>query len=109
MPENLICLLKDYRKVIWEILGDRLCNFILYGSCARGDFRRDSDVDIMILADVYPEEVSNFADKVYDVTYDFEMEHELEINPSLQSVEVFEKWKNTYPFFMNIAKDGIEI
>ena len=39
----------------------------LFGSYARGDFHIDSDVDIMILADTSPEEISYFADKIYDI------------------------------------------
>lgn len=109
MPDNLSVLLGNYREAVLQILEERLCRIILYGSYARGDFKQNSDMDIMILADIRPEEVSSYADKVYDVTYDFEMQYGMEINPTIQSVQVYEQWKNIYPFFMNIEKDGVAV
>ena len=34
------------------IYGSKLRSMILYGSCARGDFEKDSDIDILVLLDV---------------------------------------------------------
>lgn len=66
-------------------------------------------MDIMILADVQPDEISHYADKVFDITYDFELEYEIEINPCVQSSRIYNQWKNVYPFFMNIEKDGVTV
>lgn len=109
MPDNLSVLLQAYRKAVIELMGERLNKIILYGSYARGDFRQDSDMDIMILADIPQEEISSYADKVYDVTYDFEMQYGMEINPSVQSLQTYEQWKKVYPFYMNIEKDGVAV
>ena len=35
-----------------DSLGDKLNKVILYGSYARGDYDDESDIDIMILADI---------------------------------------------------------
>ena len=107
--EDLSCLLERYKEAVSQILGERLKRIILYGSYARGDFKQDSDMDIMILADIQPEEISNLADRSYDITYDFEVKYEMEINPSIQSIQVYEQWKGVYPFFMNIEKDGVAV
>lgn len=109
MPHNLSVLLERYREAVVRILGNQLERIILYGSYARGDFKQDSDIDIMILADIQPQETSVYADKIYDVTYDFETEYGIEINPSIQSVQIYEQWKNVYPFFKNIEKDGVAV
>lgn len=107
MTDSLIPLLNAYRMSMVEIFGSSLSEVILYGSYARGDNKQGSDIDIMILADVKPEEISRYADKVYDITYDFEMLYNKEINPNVQSISIFNKWKETYPFYKNIEKDGI--
>lgn len=99
MPDDLVALLGKYREAVVQILGDRFVRMILFGSYARGDFNKNSDMDIMILADICPEEIGSYADKVYDVTYDFEMHYEMEINPSVQSRQIYEQWKKVYPFF----------
>ena len=109
MPDNLSVLLGDYHEAIRGVFGERLKRIVLYGSYARGDFNQSSDIDLMILVDVQPEEVSYYADKVYDVTYDFEMQYGMEINPSVQCLHTYNQWKNVYPFFMNIEKDGVAV
>ena len=109
MPDVLTVLLGSYRDAITEIFGEKLSRIVLFGSYARGDFNQNSDMDIMILADVQPEEISHYADLVYDITYDFEEKYGKEINPCVQSIKTYDQWKNAYPFFMNIEKDGVKI
>ena len=109
MPQAMQRLIEQYIFEIKKIYGSHLRKVILYGSYARGDFKPDSDMDIMILADIQPEEISNLADRIYDITYDFEVKYEMEINPSIQSIQVYEQWKGVYPFFMNIEKDGVAV
>jgi len=102
-------LLKDYHRAMNKIFGNSLSSIVLYGSYARGDFNDDSDMDIMILANVPPEKICDYTDSVYEITYDFEMKYNLEINPCVQSIHTFNKWKETYPFYINIEKEGIAV
>ena len=52
MPQIIQNLLQQYVKEIKKLYGSCLRRVILYGSYARGDFRDDSDIDIMILLDI---------------------------------------------------------
>ena len=52
MPGNMQNLIKQYVNEIKQIYGTHLRQIILYGSYARGDFRPDSEIDIMILLDL---------------------------------------------------------
>ena len=52
MKRELEEILKKYTADVRAIYGERLCEVILYGSYARGDYREDSDIDIMILVDM---------------------------------------------------------
>lgn len=45
-------LIEQYIAEIKKIYGTHLRKVILFGSYARGDFRPDSDIDIMILLDI---------------------------------------------------------
>lgn len=51
MPQKLENLLKVYREELEKVTDRKIQKVILYGSYARGDFRPDSDVDVMILAE----------------------------------------------------------
>ena len=52
MPKVVQDLIKQYVEEVRKIYGVHVRQIILYGSYARGDFRPDSDVDIMILVDI---------------------------------------------------------
>ena len=52
MPGTTRTLLEQYTEILKGIYGNHLKVVILYGSYARGDYRADSDIDIMILLDL---------------------------------------------------------
>lgn len=109
MPGMINNLLGQYVEVVREIYGDRLKSVILYGSYARGDFRPDSDIDIMILADLTEMEIEEFGRQLSWSTYDFNEEHETDIKPIAKSAAHFKKWQGVYPFYTNVQQEGIEL
>lgn len=52
MFTNTKILLEQYTEILQKIYGNHLRRVILYGSYARGDYTKDSDIDIMILLDM---------------------------------------------------------
>ena len=76
MPKMMQDLIEQYVEEIKKIYGSYVRQIILYGSCARGDFRPDSDVDIMILADISDLELKAYAQQLSYMTYDFNMDHD---------------------------------
>ena len=93
MPQNMRGLLEQYVIYMKEIYGSHLRQVILYGSYARGDFRPDSDVDIMILLDMSDLDLKAYSQKLSYMTYDFNMDHDLDIKPIAKSEEHFENQK----------------
>ncbi|MBQ8699948.1 MAG: nucleotidyltransferase domain-containing protein, partial [Schwartzia sp.] len=96
-------LLSEYANTVKEIYGNTLNKIILYGSYARGDYKNDSDIDIMILLNVPHEQERDKIRELIDATCDFNMEHNLDIQPIPKSDTLFQKWQNVLPFYKNIA------
>ena len=41
------------------------------------------------------------------MTYDFNMDNELDIKPIAKNQAHFEKWVDNYPFYANVQKEGV--
>ncbi len=89
-----------------QYYGSHVRQIILYGSYARGDFHPDSDVDIIILVDLSDLELKAYAKQLSYMTYDFNLDHDLDIKPIAKSEEHFNKWVENYPFYSNVNKEG---
>lgn len=92
MPQTTQTLLARYVMEVQKIYGVHLRKVILYGSYARGDYHADSDVDLMILLDMSDVERKAYSRQLSYMTYDFNMDHEIDIKPISKSEEHFRKW-----------------
>lgn len=100
-------LIAQYVEAVKKIYGSHVRQIILYGSYARGDFQLDSDVDIMILLDMSDLELKAYAQQLSYMTYDFNMDNDLDIKPIAKSEAHFRKWLANYPFYSNVYKEGV--
>ena len=100
-------ILQFFSRSVKMILGKSLTKIIVYGSYARGDFGPDSDVDIMILLDMSDMELKSYSQQLSYLTYDYNLDHELDIKPIAKSEKHFQKWMENYPFYANIHKEGV--
>ena len=107
MPQTMQYLMGKYVEEVKKIYGSHLRQIILYGSYARGDFKRDSDVDIMILLDMSDLELKVYSQELSYMTYDFNLDYDLDIKPIAKSETHFKKWILNYPFYANIKKEGV--
>ena len=109
MSNKMMTLLQQYTEQLKLIYGRHLKAVILYGSYARGDFHADSDIDIMILLDIGDMEIKYHRHQLSDLTYDFNMDNDVDIKPIAKSQEHFNKWVGAYPFYLNIANEGVTL
>lgn len=109
MPMLLQTLLGQYIQGLVKIYGVHLKSVILYGSYARGDFKEDSDIDIMILLDLSDMDIKEYRHQLSGLTYDFNMEYDVDIKPIAKSEEHFKKWLDAYPFYANVDREGVKL
>ena len=107
MDKRMKFLLEEYIRHVIDLYGSHLRQVILYGSYARGDFRDDSDIDIMILLDLSDLELKKYSQQLSYMTYDYNMDHNLEINPIAKNETHFRKWIQNYPFYSNVHDEGV--
>jgi predicted nucleotidyltransferase len=81
---------------------------ILYGSYARGDFREDSDIDILVLLDKDKITVEDRR-RIGDPLYHLELKEEVLISPSIFSKKNWETKHTITPFYKNVMREGITL
>lgn len=109
MPQTMQKLIQQYVRNIRNIYGLHLRQIILYGSYARGDFNSDSDIDIMILLDLSDSDIKEYRRQLSDMTFDFNMDNDIDIKPIAKNEGHYNKWVNSYPFYTNVDRDGVTL
>ena len=109
MPEKVDGIIQGFILGVNKILGNRVKKIILYGSYARGDFNKKSDIDIMILTDLKDDEMYDYFVKVSDLAYDIEYDNNFNItlSPLIKNIDKFNYWLEALPFYMNVQKEGV--
>lgn len=109
MPENIRNIIYRFSQELRHILGDKLTKVIVYGSYARGDFRENSDIDIMILVKMSDEEIRLVKNDIYDLAFEFEINTGIEFSPIIKNEDQYEYWVDTLPFYRNVRDEGVVI
>lgn len=100
-------LIEQYVSSVRNIYGSHIKQIILYGSYARGDFHKDSDVDIMVLVDLSDTQIEVYSDELAELGFEYNVNHNIWFMPIVKNVRQFDKWCAVYPFYFNVAKEGI--
>ena len=63
----------------------------------------------MILLDMSDLEIKDYRHQISDMTYDFNLDYDLDIKLIAKSEVHFKKWIENYPFYANIHKEGVTL
>ncbi len=109
IPENINNIINEFITGVNQILDKRVKKIILYGSYARGDFNKSSDIDIMILTDLMDDEIVKYRSEIAHLAYDVECNNNFEtsISPLLKNIDKFNYWLEALPFYMNVQREGV--
>lgn len=109
LPTQVDEVLQEFIKGIKSILGKRIKKVILYGSYARRDYNKNSDIDIMILTDLTDDEIIKYRNQILDYAYELEWNNnfDITISPLIKNIDNFNYWVKALPFYMNVEKEGV--
>ena len=109
MATEMQNLITEYVTAVKKIYGNHLKQVILYGSYARGDYTKDSDVDIMLLVDLDETELDTFSDALSELGFEYNVEHDIWMMPIVKNKKSFLRWSGAYPFYKNVKTEGISL
>lgn len=107
--EQISIITNEIVDEVIQLLQDKVYKIVLYGSYARGDFTKESDIDILILLDCDKEQVLQFRKQISRLSSRIGLKNDIEISLLLRDKETFERGKNILPFYRNINREGVEI
>jgi predicted nucleotidyltransferase len=99
-------LVDQVRTCLYEMYGESIKRVILYGSHARGEATKDSDIDVLVLTDpsLKPSDVrESLSDLLFDMLMD---EGEL-VSVIVIPEDFFEN--HNLPFMLNVRKEGVTL
>ena len=106
IPEKIEELLQETKYLLKNIFTNNFVTLVLYGSYARGDYREDSDIDILLILNnvkSYP----GYKNKYLEVLSDLWLKYN-------KVISVIPLSKKDYDIkhislIINVKKEGIEI
>jgi len=106
---NINDITKEIVDAVLDLLKDKVCKIVLFGSYARGDFIIGSDIDIMILLDCPQEEIRAYRKQVSKLASRLGLKNDIEISLMLQDRETFEHHLKILPFYRNVKDEGVTL
>jgi predicted nucleotidyltransferase len=105
-PARIIQLINQIKSHLAMNYGEKIKDIILYGSYARGEAKKDSDIDVLVLVDssLDPFEVRK---SLSDLLFDILLENNELISVVVLPSDFFEEYN--YPFILNVKKDGVKV
>ena len=97
---------KEVACLVSELMKDDLVEVILYGSCARGDYTEDSDIDIALVTRCGRMEVKKYDDALADIATTLAMKYFAIVNFVCIPLNEFSEKKKWYAYFRNIDMEG---
>lgn len=109
MPVSVRDLIYEFSKDMHRLFGQDLSKIIVYGSYARGDYEKDSDVDVMILVKSSEEVIRKYRDQVSDCAFEYLIKYGIDISPVIKNEDHFNYWVDNLPYYRNIRDEGVVI
>lgn len=104
--DNIMKMMVECYK---NVYGTAVVDIILYGSYARGDFAKDSDIDIVAIVHGERVQLQEKLKTVWGTSAEIGLENDIIISPTVIPYEEYVKYKQTLPYYRNIAEEGRKI
>jgi len=104
---KLRSLLPEIENKIRTAFGSKVLKIVLFGSYARGDYNKESDVDILVL--VTDKNLRKYRKERVKIITEFLESHNLLLSIRIITKDNFSTYKDIVPFYQNVISQGITL
>ncbi|MDL2238355.1 nucleotidyltransferase domain-containing protein [Christensenellaceae bacterium OttesenSCG-928-K19] len=102
-------VVEDVVAGVIDIMEESLNSIFLYGSYARGDYNEESDIDIMVLANLDASELSRYRSRLSVLASRTGLENDVMVVISLMDADTVFGKQDAVPFYQNILREGVNL
>ena len=77
------------------------------GHMQGGDYKKNSDIDVMILVNLDESERMKALQEISYFATDLELEYNIMLSPIIKNIDSFNAWLDVKPFYMNVVNEGV--
>ncbi len=107
--EKINELLQNLTAETKAIFKEKLNSIILFGSYARGDFDSESDIDILVIANISAVDLCNYRNKIDEMCGTLLFKYGIVVSVIEKDFETYNKYKNILPLYKTIETEGRRI
>ncbi len=99
--------LESFKETLIKKYREKISLIELFGSKARGDFDKDSDIDLLV---IIKKKNQKLIDYIYDTVIDVDINYSLDISLKIFSQAEYERLDTLKtPFIQNITREGVPL
>ncbi len=100
-------IVNDVKQLCGLLFGSKLRDVYLYGSYARGDYHKYSDVDILLTLDLTDLQIHKYNNSVCHIASELSLKYDITVSITMDPIKKFYKYSNFIPFYKNVLNEGI--
>lgn len=105
--DTLTTILNQIAKKAKSDLSNFFLSLILYGSYARGDYDTESDINILILTTLEPEQNKTLSAYFLDFLLEIDLKYDVVTSVLFVDYLTYSEYKAVYPLFRTIQAEGV--
>jgi len=105
---DIINILAEVTERMLMNFEDRLRRVILFGSYARNEADKESDVDILLLIDDDQKNIKHYHNLIVDIMVELSLKYNLVVSITEQEYKHYLKYVKFVPFYSNVNDEGVE-
>ena len=102
-----ITILGEVYSAFNEKFPNIIADAYLYGSYARGDYDEESDIDILLTADIRQEELMTYLRALSGINNDLSLKHDITVSATVKPLSQFKRYSEVLPYYRNVVSEGI--